>query len=364
MKEIRKIIEFYDGIDHQNEKAALASVVNIEESSYRRIGARMLVLGSGLWVGGISGGCLEGDALKRSQQAIFKNKPSKVVYDILEDDKSQIGVGLGCNGKIEVLFNPIDPNDPLNAIDQLKEIVKIAEPAVLLKIIGGARPDQLGVSKLFKLNNTNSGYLSFDQDIINSIISEVFYRRKSKVCDVKDETGNEVQLLAEFIKPETKLIIIGNNYDVNSLVNIAHELGWEITLVGKPKKFSKSSFRLAKKVLDYREAKSVTVNAYTAVVIMTHDLGWDKKMIPIFIEKEPAYLGLLGPKKRMEKIKDQLNIDLDKIESFHAPTGLDIGAENPEEIALAICSEIIASFRNRSGKNLKHRSGPIHEREL
>jgi len=102
VKEIRQIIEKYESTDHNVEKVAIATVVNVEESSYRRIGARMLVSSSGQWIGGISGGCLEGDALRRSQTAIYNDQPSSVVYDTMEDDANQIGVGLGCNGRIEV----------------------------------------------------------------------------------------------------------------------------------------------------------------------------------------------------------------------------------------------------------------------
>ena len=90
MKEIRNIIASYDEVDWATEKAALATVVSVEESAYRRIGARMFVKSSGDWIGGISGGCLEGDALKRAQIAIHKDKPSVVVYDTMEDDAHQI----------------------------------------------------------------------------------------------------------------------------------------------------------------------------------------------------------------------------------------------------------------------------------
>ena len=122
MKEIRNIIQRYESAA-TNEQLALASVVHVEESSYRRIGARMLVSSNGEWIGGISGGCLEGDALKRSQKAIFSNRPSTVVYDTMDDDRNQIGVGLGCNGRIEVLFTPIDPEDPDNEIEQWHPIL-------------------------------------------------------------------------------------------------------------------------------------------------------------------------------------------------------------------------------------------------
>ncbi|MEL6143660.1 MAG: XdhC family protein, partial [Bacteroidota bacterium] len=153
MKEIRKIIETYEQIDHQQEQVALAAVVNVEESSYRRIGARMLVRSSGLWTGGISGGCLEGDALKRSQKAIFKGAASKVVYDTMEDDKNQIGVGLGCNGRIEVLFTPIDPHNPENEIEQLKRVAITDRPSIFVKIIDA--PEESGLLGKKKLVATS-----------------------------------------------------------------------------------------------------------------------------------------------------------------------------------------------------------------
>ncbi len=114
MKEIKSILSLYNKLKSSNEKAAIAQVVRVEESSYRREGARMLVFESGVFEGGISGGCLEGDALKRSQMAILKEKPSIVTYDTSKDDENQIGVGLGCNGIIDVLISPI--TDTLSTI--------------------------------------------------------------------------------------------------------------------------------------------------------------------------------------------------------------------------------------------------------
>src|SRR5581483_11420513 len=111
MKEIRTIIAAWRSLDLTRTKAALATVVRVEGSSYRRTGARMLVLDNGNYLGGISGGCLEGDALRRAQKAIAQNKPSIVTYDTTQDDGAQIGVGLGCNGIIDVLFTPLSNDE-------------------------------------------------------------------------------------------------------------------------------------------------------------------------------------------------------------------------------------------------------------
>ncbi|MGB1242746.1 MAG: XdhC family protein, partial [Chitinophagales bacterium] len=134
MKEIEKIIEAYQHIDWTQEKVALGTVVKVEGSAYRRIGARMFVSNNGQWVGGISGGCLEGDALKRAKIAIMKNKSSIVVYDTSEDDPHQIGVGLGCNGRIEVLFTPINHTNKDNQIEFLKNIPQKRIATILLQI--------------------------------------------------------------------------------------------------------------------------------------------------------------------------------------------------------------------------------------
>src|SRR5882757_1075035 len=108
MKEIKAIIKAYDEADKTAVKLALATVVRVEGSSYRRTGARMLVMDNGVWIGGISGGCLEGDALKRSRLAIKNSRSTLITYDTTEDDAYQIGVGLGCNGIIDVLFTPLN----------------------------------------------------------------------------------------------------------------------------------------------------------------------------------------------------------------------------------------------------------------
>lgn len=363
MKEIRRIIEAFDQLDHQTEKVALASVVNVEESSYRRIGARMLVSSSGIWVGGISGGCLEGDALKRSQKAIYNNKASLVVYDTLDADEHQIGIGLGCNGRIEVLFTPIDPKDSNNPIEQLRSVVHSSEPKIMLKVIE-TNDDKIPLGKSMLLQNESTlDFLGIDKTILHSCISETRKKRKPGILETSLSSGTQLKILAEYLRPEIRLVIVGDNYDINATIGLAKELGWEIFLVGKPKKMSKYAFNSAAKVFTYEQIDDIPVHEYTSIVLMTHDYNLDKKLLPDFMELEVPYLGMLGPQKRMLRLQDELGLDLESRTNFFSPVGLDIGAETPEEIALSITGEIIATFRDRSGHSLKFRKGTIHERE-
>ena len=107
MNEIKKILEAYDATDFTKQKAALATVIKVEGSSYRSPGARMYLTDNGRWIGSISGGCLEGDALRKSRKVILDGVPQLVTYDTMDDDANALGVGLGCNGIIHVLLEPI-----------------------------------------------------------------------------------------------------------------------------------------------------------------------------------------------------------------------------------------------------------------
>lgn len=363
MKEIRNIIAKYEQSDHSQEQLALASVVNIEESAYRRIGARMLVSSNGTWVGGISGGCLEGDALRRSQKAIYNSRPSTVVYDTMDDDANQIGVGLGCNGRIEVLFTPIDPDDPNNLIELLKKVVKLNQPAILLQVIAAIEVEFLGQAKLVHQVAMPFSFCAVNSEALLQQIEQVRIKRRPQILTVHNRQEQELKILVEYLRPELRLVIVGDNYDVLALVSIVNELGWEVHLVGREKKLSKALYKVASNIYEYEAFQEVPIDDFTAVVLMTHDYNWDKKMLPLILAKKPPYIGVLGPKKRMHKIESELteNSALD-FDTIHGPVGLDIGAETPEEIAISIVAEIIATFRNREGTSLKLRKETIHER--
>ncbi len=370
MKEIEKIIERYQNTNWEKEKAALGTVVRVEESSYRRIGARMYVSDNGEWVGGISGGCLEGDALKRAQMAISKNESSVVIYDTMDDDSHQIGVGLGCNGRIDVMFTPIDRKDSNNPVEQLIKIKYSRDCSVLFQIIGSSEAGEKNLGKIYTENDYKILAKELDEPLENLklLSNELKKRRKSKAVKFRYKNDGYLELLMEVIHPKVKLICIGDNYDVNSIVSIAHELGWEIHVAGKMRKLSKHVFQNAKSVCTFDEATRIELDDHTAVILMSHDFETDFGLIHHFLKKEISYLGLLGPKKRMKKIEDTLrkndpDIDLNAAVNLFAPTGLDIGAESPEEIALSIVAEIIATMRKREGKPLKERKGPIHERD-
>ena len=369
MKEIEKIITFYKQIDWEKEKVALGTLVKVEGSAYRRIGARMFVSQSGNWVGGISGGCLEGDALKRAQIAILKNESSIVVYDTTEDDPHQIGVGLGCNGRIEVLFTPIDPTDSNNQVEFLKNIINNRTPTILLQILNidagdkSLRGNFYGEKDAAQLAHV----INVSEEKISEKLKIVYLRGRSKVITFTNDAGASYEVLYELIRPKIKLICIGDNYDVKAFLGIGKELGCEVHVAGKLNKIGKDFYKAAQKVYSLEDAEKIVADDFTAIVLMSHDYKTDFKLLKKYMQLDIPYIGLLGPKKRMIKMQDQLieegsELTLEMMPNIFGPVGLDIGAENPEEIALSIAAEIITTFRKRDGGNLRMRSGTIHER--
>jgi len=202
-----------------------------------------------------------------------------------------------------------------------------------------------------------------DSKEIHTLLELTRSKKRSKVFELIGDNDEKFQILFEFIRPEMKLVIVGDNYDVSALTGIVAELGWDIYIVGRKKKISKSTFHRAKGVLEYEHYDQITIDEYTSVLLMSHDYNWDLHILRQVLQQQPAYLGMLGPKKRMLKMEKEEGLaELYKVPFLHSPIGLDIGAETPEEISISILSEILSVFRDRDGQQLKKREGTIHER--
>ncbi len=366
MKEIKTILALYDTIDFQRRKAALATVIRVEGSAYRRVGARMLVLDDGVWTGGISGGCLEGDALKRARLAIHQNKSSTVVYDTTRDDEYQIGVGLGCNGVIETLFTPIDPADPYNPISLFRKLTQQRTVHIVVAVIEtrGAVPFQAGqffdlitLKRLAEANRLEALRNRLEKDV-----QQLSARKRSSIVEYQ-LPGGSVKLLLETILPPVRLVLAGANYDVFPLARCACELGWEIVLVAAARKFSAALSGVADRLVE--PAEPLPVDDFTAVVLLAHDYSTDLENLKKSLAARAPYIGVLGPKKRWLKMTQTLETQPDLMEEsgLFAPVGLDIGANTPEEIAMSIIAEIIAFFSGRAGGFLRDRAEPIHSDE-
>ena len=274
---------------------ALASVVYVAGSSYRREGARMLVIEDGNWIGGISGGCLEGDALRKAKNAISRDKPSIVRYDTTEDDAFQIGVGLGCNGIIDVLISPID-SQKINAIEVLRECADERRSNVLITVVKSNNAD-LTVGTTIKYVDKNSLDIINNSDLVQLVQKDILFALATSKSSVKayNTKTQELTFFIEVLPPEIHLVLYGSNYDIYPLVAIANNVGWEVSVVCNPQKMDKSLFSKAKVISGDNE--NLNFDNYTAAVLMAHDYKTDMKNLKRLLNKPLSYIGMLGPYK-------------------------------------------------------------------
>jgi xanthine/CO dehydrogenase XdhC/CoxF family maturation factor len=366
MKELNDIILAYDKAILQNKQTVLATVVKVDGSSYRRPGARMLVTEDGEITGAISGGCLEGDALRKAQFAMFEQKNKLEIYDTTDDEDHKLGVQLGCNGIVYILFEPINNDDANNPVNLLKSIAQERKDAVLVTLVDLNKNSEQKGTVAF-INETES---FFKPDEMHDLKDECVHVLARKSSTIKDYEVNRSALL-QFIPPSMQLAIVGAGNDVQPLVEIASILGWNIIVVdGRPAYATQQRFPKANKISLTKPAdilSAIHIDEQTAVVLMTHNYTYDIASLQQLINTNCKYIGVLGPKKKLQKMFDELHengtmVNSEKIQNIYGPVGLDIGAETAEEIALSVIAEIKAVFEQRQGDSLKEKATTIHSR--
>ena len=322
MKELILVIQQVKELQQAGLKFVLATVVRVDGSAYRRPGARMLIAEDGNWWGGISGGCLEGDILKKAQLALFSQSYKSITYDTREEDPFALGIGLGCQGVIEIFINPFQ--------DQINELVSTLE-----KHLAGNVAHTLAIS-----------YSNAFQITMN---------------DANDSHGCswENELFTEYLPAPMTVWVLGNQFDAQGFIQQANALAWRVNWVGILAKLS-TDLRVHGR-FGYEELWPIHSTDY--LVMMTHDLEKDVKILEklLLAPIKPAYVGILGPKKRFDKLQNHFKEDLVTLLPISTPIGLDIGAEGPEEIAISIISEILSTKNNRNGQRLSLRDRAIHE---
>jgi len=371
MKEIRDIVAAFDRAQQQGQQTALATVVLVEGSSYRRPGARMLITEDGTLTGAISGGCLEGDALRKAQQVMFRRQSMLVTYDTTDDDDAKLGVGLGCNGIIHILIEPIITDNPNHPVQLLKDWLVQRQNAVLVTLF--SLGDRKGVQPGTSLLLTESGARKHEGFEGSSWYDAMLADAEDALRTTTPSTRQYEQYTAfvEVLKPPPSLLIFGAGNDAIPLTAMAAVLGWDTTVVdGRPNYASLQRFPLATRVIVSKPdqaLKNVTIDARTAAILMTHNYVYDLAMLQQLLPLQLPYIGSLGPKKKLDRMLEELRssgveVPPEQLEKVYGPTGLDIGAEGAEEIALSIFSEIQAVFAGAAGTPLRDKQAPIHSK--
>jgi xanthine/CO dehydrogenase XdhC/CoxF family maturation factor len=296
-----------------------------------------------------------------------------VTYDTREESNQNLGIGLGCNGVIDVLIEPVDLTDINNPTSFFASIMRMNAPVALATIFDGDDKNIIGNKLLLTPGNTALHNFSNQQleNMITTDLLAVFETKKSEAKKYQTSEG-ESEVFIELIQPTVYLIIFGGGFDARPVSQLAKSLGWEVMVTDEcvahiAPIFFPDADKLSLCQREFIE-RDFDITPYTACVLMSHNYEYDRDVLKKLIKTESPYIGILGPRKRFDKMLKEFSeqgIELGKkdFHRIHSPIGLDIGAEAPDEIAVSIIAEIQSKFSNRSGGFLKYQNGPIHQRD-
>jgi xanthine/CO dehydrogenase XdhC/CoxF family maturation factor len=327
---------------------------------------------SGQMIGAISGGCLENDVYEHTQQRMGSEDAIVVTYDTTADEDLVWGFGIGCNGIVQVLIERLDTKSSLNQIAFLLNCFHTKQRGIVATVFhtDGSVP----VGSRLMLNASGRVTTDIQEPTLISFLTKdahtALYDRQSMIEQYRWSTGY-AEVFIEVIEPPPSLVIVGAGRDALPVVQLAKTLDWEVTVVDcRASEATSEQFAIADRVILTRRealANQVSINENTIAVLMTHNYFDDLEALKLLLPSSARYIGLLGAKSRTQQLLQDLLLERSAVsweEQFnrlHAPVGLDIGANTPTEIALAIIAEIQMILTGRSGRSLKDRRTPIHQ---
>ena len=423
MNQAADILDLAAQAIQQNIDAVLATVVRTEGSAYRQPGAMMLICADGRSVGMISGGCLEPHIIKRAfwltrhgaSVQIYQTgddigyhnngDPDSTVVeegitvkdaDSSEDDllEGELNFGLGCNGRVHVLFERLSSAIPL--FDLVRQVRSTQQPVTIATLIKSDSPKikvpemkvgtRIYLNQYLRTGNLADAYLNQNiADDSNTFIDDVFLNAIKKLSKYKfngknteyikltgdvelQATGDrqhETEWLFQRICPQTRLLICGAGNDVIPLVTMAKLQDWHVTVIdSRPQYATRLRFSQADSVLcvalDDTE-KLLNLSAGAAVAVMSHSLAQDRARLAVLLEHSAQYryLGQLGPRYRTERLIKEISatsanphILADGIRKLHYPIGYKLGGDGPEALALSIMAQMSAVIHGHAPQTL------------
>lgn len=354
----------------ENDALVLATVVRVTGSSYGGVGARMLIRADGSTVGLVSGGCLESDLAEHARRVHATGQADVVTYDTRDDDDAPWGLGLGCNGLIEVLLEPVPPSRARQIGALISQALDGDHPAVIATVIrvsgSSASPPDVGAHALIGSGGieTVGEWGSALADASEYVTDALSAGRRGIVREI-----GGVEVAFEVVMPAVRLLVCGTGPDAAPVTRFALQLGWDVTVVDHRVLTDTHAARFpGAKVVECAEALQLgsvlPLGLRTSAVVMSHNFPRDRDYIQALLTAGVGYLGVLGPRARSERILAELatrEVTLQVADGrFFAPVGMDIGGEGPDAIALSIISQISAVASNRAGGHLRDRRAPLH----
>ena len=352
---ISTLLEFYRA--HRADDALiLGTIFATEGSTYRKPGAMMLIAADGSHRGLISGGCLESDLAQHAKQVFRDGNIRKVTYDLSADEDLVWGLGIGCDGVIELMLQRLEGGQGFGFLETLEAAWTARRDGVLGLVIASDDAAHPPGSFVF---DCGSEFIAGDAELIKSIHipTEIHDMSHRFWCERISTGQGSVEMLLVPVIPPPALLVCGAGIDAVPVARLAVEMGWDCTVVDH-----RSGFASAERFPDSCDvrvmqadelATNIDLEQVDAVILMSHNLDHDRQYLSQVIAAQVPYIGLLGPRARRDRLLTDINATKGEAEvHVHGPAGLDIGAEMPESIALAIIAEIHACLNRRKGNEL------------
>jgi xanthine dehydrogenase accessory factor len=373
MNELQAICDAAAQLEALGEQAILATVVSVQGSTYRRPGARMLVTPAGKRIGSVSGGCLESDVARKAWQLTQDNPSAILTYDSRTEEDGPWSLGLGCNGRIDILVQRLSEQD--HALFCLLARSSIDRRTIIVATVHDADSGSnipLGARVIL---NEQLDVLSDPARVTDAF--PALAGDAMRALEVSRNTNLQYQLpagrvrvLLEVIEPPPRLIVCGAGFDARPIVDAAKAVGWQVTVTDRRARFATADhFPSADQVLVCPPEELVLrtrPDARSAAVIMHHSYADDLAALRALLGSPVRYIGLLGPKQRHDRLLADLQAECvsptpAQLARLYGPVGLNLGAETPDEIAVAIVAEILATSSLRRGGHLRDQAQPIHD---
>jgi xanthine dehydrogenase accessory factor len=352
---MEELFEDIEKLARAEKRVAMATLVATRGTSPKREGAKMWVGEEGRILGSVTiGGCVDARVIAESEEVLSSFESRLVEMKLADEDAWEIG--FSCAGDLDILIEPIDLTSNRNLADFYRSVRKLIDQGQSVVIATSLRDTS---SKLLIVEyGENVGSLGTPEldDEAQTIAFDLMRKRRSGTVTLAD---NSLPVFFEVHGPPPTLIVFGAGHVAMPLISLAHDLGLRTVVVdGRPRFATRERFPDVDELLIGIPSEIAEKLAYTSstfVVLTAHDYKYDLPVLKVVLPAKPAYVGLLGSKRRGKAIKEFLKdggIDETLLEQLHVPTGLDIGAGTAAEIALSILAEAVAIKSGKSGRRV------------
>src|SRR3954447_22545573 len=362
---MREVLDDIERWRSAGKRVALARVVAVDGSGPRLPGAAMAVSEDSDVAGSVSGGCVEGAVLTEALDVLEAGSPKLLTYGIADEDA--FAVGLTCGGTIHVFVQPLE----WSLYDPLADAIRTEEPVALATMLEGPKP---GANVLVRPGIDAMGTLG-DTDLDRVVARDALAELSAGITTTRhygfqgEARRQDVAVFVESFAPPPQMIVFGAVDFTAALVKVAKVLGYRVTVCDARAVFATHQrFPQADEVVvdwpdRYLAKAGADLGPRDAVCVLTHDHRFDVPAILAGLETKVGYLGAMGSRRtnagRLARLQEA-GLDDARLARVMAPIGLDIGARTPEETAISICAEIIASRTGRPAPSLRASNGPIH----